>query len=226
MRADALARVTADALLGLDVWLAGRVLLHLACTAAAAHAQVLHTAAKAGLLVALEVREGDHDVRVHEGVADLGLVHVLAVLHRDEGLVGALEAVGYDHLAAGGVRGEAVLVRAVDVLERVLATAHVERVAVREEGLAAQLLDHVGHGARVVGSQEAEVAQLAKVDLDGHELVLKVNLLDAGAADEALELVELALARVGAQVGVVDLCGAVGSSIHASPLLGWIPAKL
>ena len=210
--------MAADAPLGLDVGLAGGVLLHLARAAAAAHAEVLHAATKAGLLMALEVREADHDVRVHEGVADLGLLDVLAASNGDEGLVGALEAVGNDHLATGGVRGKAVLVRAVDVLERVLAAAYVERVAVREEGLAAQLLDHVGNGARIVGAQETEVAQLAEVNLDGHELVIEVDLLDAGTADEALELVELALARVGAQVGVVDLCS-VGGGVHTAPLV-------
>ena len=107
------------------------------------------------------------------------------------------------------------------MLKRVFAAAHVERVAVREEGLAAQLLDHVYHGARVIGTQEGQVAQLAKVDLDCNELVLEVDLLYAGALDEALELVQLALAAVRTQVGEVDLsrginfgcsvsCGGIG----------------
>ena len=93
------------------------------------------------------------------------------------------------------------------MLERVLAAAHVERVAVREEGLAAQLLDHVGHDPGVVGAQETQVAELAEVDLDGNELVLEVNLVDSGTEDEPPELVELALLGVRAQVGVVDLGG-------------------
>mgnify|MGYP006880500911 CR=1 FL=1 len=46
--------------------LAGGMLLHLAGTAAASHAQVLHGAAKAGLLMALKVGEADHDIGVHE----------------------------------------------------------------------------------------------------------------------------------------------------------------
>ena len=157
----------------------------------------------------LEVGERDNDVGIHEGVANLGLLHVLAVFDRDQGLVRALEAVGDDDVAAGGIRGEAVLVRAIDMLKRVFAAAYVKRVAVREEGLAAQLLDHVYHGARVIGAQEGQVAQLAKVDLDGNELVLEVDLLYAGALDEALELVQLALATVRAQVGEVNLSRSV-----------------
>ena len=212
VRANLFAGTAANAVLGRDARLAGSMLLHLAGTAAAAHAQVLHGAAKAGLLMTLKVGEADHDVGIHERLADLGLMHVLAALDRNECLVGALEAVGDNHLAAGGVRSEAVLVGAVDVLERVFATAHVERVAVGEERLAAQLLDHVRDGARVVGAQEGEVAQFAEVDLDGDELVVEVDLLDAGAANQALELVELTLAAVRAQVGEVHLGRCSGCS--------------
>lgn len=134
------------------------MLLHLAGTAAAAHTQVLHGAAKAGLLMTLKVGEADRDVGIHERLANLGLMHVLATLDRDERLVGTLEAVGDDDLAARGVRGKAVLVGGVDVLERVFAATDVERVAVGEEGLAAQLLHDIGDGAGVVGAQKAQVA--------------------------------------------------------------------
>ena len=173
VRADTLAGMATDALVLVHIGLAGRVLLHLAGAAAAPHAEVFHAAAKARLLMALEVGERDDDVGIHESVADLGLMHVLAVFDRNQGLVRALEAVRDDDVATGGIRGEAVLVRAIDMLKRVFAAAHVERVAVREEGLAAQPLDHVYHGARVIGTQEGQVAQLAKVDLDGNELVLR-----------------------------------------------------
>ena len=145
-------------------------------------------------------------------LADLGLVHVLAALDRDERLVGALETVGDDDLATRGIRGKAVLVGGVDVLERVFAATHIERIAVGEEGLASQLLHDIRDGAGVVGAQKAQIAQLAKVNLDGDELVLKVDLLDTGVTDEALELVELALASMRAQVGEVHLSGCCGCS--------------
>ena len=212
VRADLFAGTAANAVLGRDVRLAGGMLLHLAGTAAASHTQVLHGAAKAGLLMALKVGETDHNVGVHECLADLGLVHVLTALDRNECLIGALEAVGDDNLTARGIRGEAVLVGGVDVLERVFAATDVERVAVGEEGLATQLLHDVRDGTGVVGAQKAQVAQLAKVNLDGDELVLKVDLLNTGAANEALELVELALASMRAQVGEVHLSGCCGCS--------------
>ena len=212
VRADLFAGMAANAVPGRDVRLAGGMLLHLAGTAAASHTQVLHGAAKAGLLVALKVGEADHDIGIHECLADLGLAHILAALDRDERLVGALEAVGDDDLATRGIRGKAVLVGGVDVLERVFAATDIKRVAVGEEGLAAQLLHDIRDGAGVVGAQKAQVAQLAKVNLDGDELVLKVNLLDTGVTDEALELVELALASMRAQVRKVHLSGCCGCS--------------
>ena len=210
VRAYLLAGTAANAVGGIDARLASGVLLHLAGTATAAHTQVLHGTAKAGLLMALKVGEANHDVGIHECLADLCLAHVLAALDRDERLVGALEAVGDDDLAARGVRGKAVLVGGVDVLERIFAATHIERVAVGEEGLAAQLLHDIRDGAGVVGAQKAQVAQLAKVNLNGDELVLKVDLLNTGATDEALELVELALASMRAQVGEVHLCRCCG----------------
>ena len=210
VRANLLAGTATYAVGSIDARLAGGMLLHLAGTAAASHAQVLHGAAKARLLMTLKVGEADHDVGIHECLADLCLAHVLAALDRDERLVGALEAVGDDDLAARGVRGKAVLVGGVDVLERIFAATDVERVAVGEEGLAAQLLHDIRDGAGVVGAQKAQVAQLAKVNLDGDELVLKVDLLNTGATDEALELVELALASMRAQVGEVHLCRCCG----------------
>ena len=210
VRTDLFAGTAANAVLGRDVRLAGGMLLHLAGTAAATHAQILHGAAKAGLLMALKVGEANHDIGIHECLTDLGLAHVLAALDRDERLVGALETVGDDDLATRGIRSKTVLVGGVDVLERVFAATHIERVAVGEEGLAAQLLHDIRDGASVVGAQKAQVAQLAKVNLDGDELVLKVDLLNSGVTDEALELVELALASMRAQVGEVHLSGCCG----------------
>ena len=162
--------------------------------------------------MALKVGEANHDIGIHECLTDLGLAHVLAALDRDERLVGAFETVGDDDLATRGIRSKTVLVGGVDVLERVFAATHIERVAVGEEGLAAQLLHDIRDGASVVGAQKAQVAQLAKVNLDGDELVLKVDLLNSGVTDEALELVELALASMRAQVGEVHLSGCCGCS--------------
>ena len=60
------AATTATTFLLIDDDLARRMLLHLARTTAAAHADVLYRAAEACHLVTFEMREADDDVRVHE----------------------------------------------------------------------------------------------------------------------------------------------------------------
>ena len=80
----------------------------LALVGAAAHAQVLQRTAEARFLMAFEMVQGDDDVRVHHRPANHRLLHVLAAIDRNRHLVGTLQAVGNDHVAAGGVGGEAV----------------------------------------------------------------------------------------------------------------------
>ena len=199
------ALAAAHAAAGLHLGLALGVLLHLPPAGAAAHAQVLDGAAEAGLLVALEVGQGDHHVRLHDGLADLGGLDVLRPRHGHLHVVVAPQAVADDHLAARGQGGEAVFIGGVQVLQGVLPPAGVEGVAVGEEGDAPQLLHHVGHRLGVVGPQERQVPRLAEVHLDGHQLVVKIDLPDARPADELFQLVQQAHARTAPEVGVVDL---------------------
>ena len=74
----------------------------------AAHADILQRTAEAGSLVTLEMVQGDENVGIHYGTADLGFLHVLATHYGDSNIVSALQAVGNNDLAAGGVGGEAV----------------------------------------------------------------------------------------------------------------------
>ena len=162
--------------------------------------------------MALEVGQGDEHVGIHDGPADLGLLHQLTARHRHSHLVAALDAVCDDDLTSRGHGVEAVETRRIQMIQPILPSPYIQGVAVGEEGLAAQLLDDIRDGTGVVGAQKAQVAQLAKVNLDGDELVLKVDLLNTGATDEAFELVELALASMRAQVGEVHLSGCCGCS--------------
>ena len=101
MRAYARAHRAAHAALLMDARLARVVHLHLARARAAAHADVLECAAKAGVLMALEMGQRDQDIGVHDSRANLGLLNVLAALDRHIGLVRPLESVRNDHMAAG-----------------------------------------------------------------------------------------------------------------------------
>ena len=129
--------------------------------------------------MALEVGQGDEHVRVHHRPADLGGLHVLAALHGDLHLVVALQAVGDQDVAAGGIGGEAVDIGGLNVVQGVLPAAHVQRVAVRQEGLAAVGLHQVRHGPGPVGPEVGKVARLAEVHLDGHVLAVHVDVAEA-----------------------------------------------
>ena len=183
---------------------AGGVLLHLAGAGAAAHADVLDGTAEAGGLVALEMAQADKDVGVHDGAADFSGLAVFAVWHRHFDFIGAAQAVGDDDLTAGGHGPEAVQLGAGQMLEGVLAAARVQGVAVGQEGHTALLLAQVGHDLGVVGAQIGQVAQLAEMHLDGDELALHVDVLDACRDAQAAQLIGEAGTHGTAEIGIVD----------------------
>ena len=200
-----LTELTAATHLLVDLGLATAMLLGLTRARAATHTDILDCTAEARHLVALEVAQTDEDVGIHNGATDLGGLHILATHDGDLDVVRTLQSVADQDRATHRQGRKAVLPRAVEVLEGVLAAAGVHRVAVGKEGLAAQLLHNVHNGARVVRAQVADVAQLAKVNLDGHELAIHINLADAGLADQLLEFLgESGTVSLGAEVGEVN----------------------
>ena len=179
------------------------MLMHLAGPGAAAHADILAGAAETGGFMALEMGEGDQDIRVHDGAADEGGLAELAVGHGNLHIVRAPETVGDDDMATGGDGVEAVHLGVGQMIDGVLAGTGIEGIAVREEGDAAQLLDQIRHGAGVVRAEKGQIAQLAEGHLDGDKLAGKINVGDASGAAELLELGGEADADGGAEVGKV-----------------------
>ena len=115
--------------------------------------------------MALKVVHRNDDVRVHHGVADLGLPDKLPLGDGDQGFVGAFKSVGDDDLAAGGGGAEAVEHGHIQVIDGIFPAPHVQGVAVGEEGDAPLLPDQVGHHLDIVGAQVGQVALLPEVDL-------------------------------------------------------------
>ena len=180
------------------------MLLHLARAGTAAHADVLDGAAEAGGLVALEMGQADKDIGVHDGAADLGGLAVFAIWHRHLNLIGAAQTVADQDLAAGGHGPEAVLLRTGQVLQRILAAARIQGVAVGQEGQAALLLAQVGHDLGVVGAQVSQIAHLTEVHLDGDEPAVHVNVPDARRKAEATQLLGQAGAHRTAEIRKVN----------------------
>lgn len=147
----------------------------------------------------------DKHIGVHNGAADLGVLHILAADHGNLHLIAALQPVADDDLAAGGHGVEAVEHGAVHVIQGVLAPAHIQGVAVGEERLTAPFLHKIRHGPRPIGAQERQVSRLAEVQLDGHELILKVDIAHTGGLHQAGQLLLEIFMHVGPQVGEVYL---------------------
>ena len=140
------------------------------------------------------------EIGVHDGLADLGLLHKGKV-DGNEGLVGALDAVGDDDVRAGLQRREAVEVGGVHMIEGVLPAADVEGVAVGEEGFAAELADIVHHDLRILRAQVGKVAELAEVDLDGGVFVREIDVLKTGGLHEPVQFLRESLVRRGVEIG-------------------------
>ena len=148
--------------------------------------------------------QGEDDIGVHDRLADLGAGDVFPV-HRNLHVVGALDAVADDDVAARIVGVEAVLVGGLQMIEAVLAAADVQGVAVHEEGPPAQVADDIHQHPGIVGPQVGQIAGLAEVHLDGDVLVLEINFVDPRRQDQTRELLDLVLLERGVKIGKIYL---------------------
>ena len=105
------------------LWFAGRMLLHLSCSAARAHTDVLDGTTETSHLMALEMGQADENIRIHDGPANLGLLDILTILDRHLSLIRTPETIGDDDLAARRERIEAVDIGTIQMLQSMLATA-------------------------------------------------------------------------------------------------------
>ena len=105
------------------------------------------------------------------------------------------------------------------MLQGVLAATHIQGIAVGQKGDAAQLLYHIGHCLGIVRPQEAQVARLPEVQLDGDKLLLHVDIADSRCADQPLQLFGEIVSVTGSQVGIIHFCW-----VHGGPSLFWLPA--
>ena len=155
--------------------------------------------------MALEVGQGNKHIGIHDSPADLGRLHIFAALHRYLYLVVALQAVGDEDLTAGGHVIEAVEHGAVQMIQRVFPSAHIQGVAVGQEGLTAPLLYKVRHRLGPVGPQIGQVARLTEMQLDGHKLLVEINITHPRRFHQARQLLLQILMIIGTQIGKINL---------------------
>ena len=185
--------------------LARGMLLHLARAAAAAHADILERSAEAGHFMPFEMRKADEDIRIHDGAADFRGLHIFAVLDGDIHFIRSAQTVADDDLAARRDGIEAVEIRAVHMLQRMLAAAGIECIAIREEWSAALLLDQISNHLCVLRAQKSEIAQLTKMHLDGNKFSIHVDFFDARGQTEIAQLLREARADLNPEIRKINL---------------------
>ena len=139
--------------------------------------------------MAFEVVDGDNGIRVNNRTSDLCRLDVLS-FYRDLHVVGSLQTVGYDHLTACGEWAVSVRIGGVHMLQSMFSLPYIQCVAVREERHPALLPDLVRDNLGVVGSEVCKVPIFAEMDLQSHELLLEVHVLNSGCDDQPVEFVE------------------------------------
>lgn len=170
-----------------DIRFSGGMHLHLAGPGTAAHTDIFQGAAESGQFMAFKMIYRQENVRVHDRSSDLCLFYIFAALHRDIYVVSSFESVGDQHMAAGVIGVKPVLIGALDVIERVLASAHIQGVAVGEERFAVQILDHIHDSAGVVRAEICQISRLSEVNFDGDIFVFKIHGGKARLAQKPLQ---------------------------------------
>ena len=89
------------------------------------------------------------------------------------------------------------------MVERVLAAADIERVAVGKKGLPAQLAYIVRNNLRILRTKMSKIAQLSEMDLDRCVAVGKINLLKASRFHQAVQFLWECLIWGGVEIGKV-----------------------
>ena len=86
------------------------------------------------------------------------------------------------------------------MVKSVLPSSHIKGVAVCEKRLSAQTLYHVCYGFRVIGTEIGQIAGLSEMNFNGGVSAVEVDGLNAGPADQALQLFLQAVTVVHPQV--------------------------
>jgi len=136
----------------------------------------------------LKVRKADKHVRIHHGAADLRFLYVFAAYNRHGDVVRALESVPDQDGAAHGHRRKAVFPCAIQVLKRIFAAAGIHGVAIRQKRLPAFFLHQIRNGLRIIRAQIADVAELAEMHFNCHELAFHIDRTDARPAHQLFQL--------------------------------------
>ena len=131
---------------------------------------------------------------------------MLAAGYRYIGFIRSLKTVADNNLTARCKGIKAVFIGSIHMLQRIFTPPYIEGIAVRQECLAALRLNYVHNNLGIIGAQIGQVARLAKMNLDGRILFLKVNIGHPRFFDQILQLLEQIHFGCRSHIGKIDLC--------------------
>ena len=102
----------------------------------------------------LEVIERNENIGIHDRTSDFRFLDVFAAFHGNTDLVRALQTVADQNVTARCIRDKAVFICGIDVVERIFASADIQRVAVGQKRLAAKLADNGSNRLRIIGAEK------------------------------------------------------------------------
>ena len=155
--------------------------------------------------MAFKMVQGDEDIGIHNSAADLGFFYILPV-NWNENVISSLESVCDQDVAAGGKWIVAVHIGRIQMIQRILAAAHIEGIAVCQEGLSAIFFNQVHENSGIVRAKIGQISRLTEMDFNGSVLVAEIDLIQhAGLFYKALQLLEQVFVECGSECGKIDI---------------------
>lgn len=129
--------------------------------------------------MALEMSERDKIIRVHNGMTDFGFLHIVAILYGHQRLVGSLQTVGDDNMAAGGEGVIAVDISGIEMIQGIFSASDIQSIAVCQKSLSPIFLHDVHDHFCVVGAKIRKVARFAEMNFNGRVAIRIVQLINS-----------------------------------------------
>ena len=151
------------------------MLLHLACTASAAHSDILDRSSESGCLMAFKMCQRNKYIRIHNCASYISFFAVFTVRNRHDDVISSAKTVSDNDLTTCSNRIKAVNICAVHMFKRILAASRIQSVAIGKKRQPALLFDNIGNSLGIIGPKVCKVSEFTEMHLDRHELTVHID---------------------------------------------------
>ena len=180
------------------------VLFFLTSSGTAAHANIFDSTTKTSLFMTFEMGQGNEDVSIHHRTADFCFFHIFAANYGHFNIICTLQTITDQDRAANCHGCEAIFPCAVQVFQRIFTGTGIQCITVCQEGFTATSCYEVNHCLCIVGTQEAQVAQFAKVHFDGNEFTFEIDIAHTCTFHQTMQFLDTAFKGTAAKVCIIN----------------------